>query len=888
VALLPADDDLALPLVLALQQAGMRIVPVRPGDDYHDGGAELRVRPGHPGDLERLLRTLAERGQPARRLVHAWSVGDWAPPTPANLDEQLDLSCRSLIDLVQWGARAAGAGPAPDLVVLTSRSVDTSGGEAIDPVKATLHGLVRTLGLESPRQACRLIDLGPGLREDELVAELCAGTSSAVVALRRDRRWERTERPYLPRVAGDQVLRRDGIYLITGGLGGLGLELAKGLARTGLRPRLALVGRTDPTRSAGGARSETVRAALAEVTALGAQARVFTADVADARAMRRVVDTVTARYGPVTGVFHLAGVPGDGMLLFRDQAAVTEVLRPKLHGTLVLEEVFRDRPPLDFLVAFSSLVGSGDYAAANAFLDAYASVSDLAGGRVISVNWPSWTRVGMAAAPPERARRAGVLRSETVMVAEERPFLDEHRVDGVPVLPGTGILDLVYRSFLAEVPESQRPGAVSLADVVLRQPLACPEPRRVAVEFEPGARGWSFTVRSAPVTGGAQVTHATGEIGTVPAEASTVDLAALLGRLPERRSPEPLNQPNRLFTLGPRWRTVRELAFPPGDDRTEKVVSIELPEAFVADLAEHPLHPSMLDTALSWARDPARDGLLLPFMYRRLVVHGPLPRRLHSHIVRRPAADRMIVADITIIAPDGRVLVRCEGFTMRAVRRDFLDGATSRHVTPPTTGPLALPPGAGIEPEVGVRLLFDLLAARPPRQVAVRPFQDGRPVPVTETVAVPVSVAQSGPGQVSTPAAGQPSAGQPSLAAPASVATQPPVAVPAAVPGHASSAAQPSVAGPSPAAAAVPEPSPNGGDDAIVERTRRLWGAVLGTTEISASDDFFELGGNSLAAIDLVAMVRKEFGVELNVAMLFDHPTLGALADALRTQGVKG
>jgi acyl carrier protein len=112
--------------------------------------------------------------------------------------------------------------------------------------------------------------------------------------------------------------------------------------------------------------------------------------------------------------------------------------------------------------------------------------------------------------------------------------------------------------------------------------------------------------------------------------------------------------------------------------------------------------------------------------------------------------------------------------------------------------------------------------------------------------------------------------------------------VPASVPAPASFAAQPPVAGSSPAAAAGPKLSSNGGEDAIVERTRRLWGAVLGTTEISASDDFFELGGNSLATIDLVAMVRKEFGVELNVAMLVDHPTLGALADALRTQGVKG
>jgi phthiocerol/phenolphthiocerol synthesis type-I polyketide synthase E len=578
VVLLPADDEVALPLLNALHQAHLRIVPVRPSGEYHDDGATFRVRPGHAADLERLLRTLADRGQSPALLVHAWSAGDWEEPTAANSDAQLDLSCHSLVDLVQRGARSAGTGSAPGLLVLTSRSVDVSGGEAVDPIKATLHGLVRTLELESPQQACRLIDLGPGVSEEELAAEVGGGGTTGIVALRRDRRWVRVERPYTPPAGREKALRRDGVYLITGGLGGLGLELAKGIARSGLRPRLALIGRTDPTaepneQSASPApettRAATVRAALAELAALGAEVRVFAADVADARAMRRVTDTVTARFGPVNAVFHLAGVPGDGMLLFRDRTAMAEVLRPKVLGTLVLEELFADRPPLDFFVAFASragvdgLVGSGDYAAGNAFLDARLPVSTLARGRAVSIDWPSWTRVGMAVAPEGTGPKSGVVRAETVLAAEEQPFLDEHRVDGKPVLPGTGILDLVYRSFTTEVLEPERPGAVRFADVVLRRPLVCDEPLRVAVEFEPLAEGWSFAVRSTPTAGGPEVTHATGEIGTFSDTPPPVDVAALLGRLTDRRRPDPVNTPSRLFSMGPRWHNARELAFPP-------------------------------------------------------------------------------------------------------------------------------------------------------------------------------------------------------------------------------------------------------------------------------------------------------------------------------------
>ncbi|WP_431873285.1 SDR family NAD(P)-dependent oxidoreductase [Amycolatopsis sacchari] len=809
VVLLPGDDETALSLAPALQQAGLRIVPVRPGPEYHDGGAAFRVRPGRAEDLERVLRTLAARDRSPRLLVHAWSAGDWAAPTAATVAEQLELTCHSLVDLVQWGARAAGAGRAPGLLVLTSRSADVSGGEPADPVKATLHGLVRTLALESPDQVCRLIDLGPGLSEDELVAELRAAPAEPVVALRRGRRWVRTERPFTPVPGGERVLRRDGVYLITGGLGGLGLALAKGLARSGLRPRLALVGRSEPGTAA--------QAKLDELTALGAQVRVFAADVADARAMRRVADTVTARFGPVTGIFHLAGVAGDGMLLFRERKAMAEVLAPKVRGTLVLEEVFADRPPLDFFVSFASragldgLVGSGDYAAANAFLDAYAQVSRLARGRVLSVDWPAWAEVGMAAAPEP----AAAVRAESVLSAEETPFADEHRVDGKPVLPGTGILDLVYRAYLAEVPGAGGAGAVRFSDVVLRQLLVLDEPRRTAVEFERDGDGWTFTVHSAPAGGGARTTHTTGRVEDVARSAPTVDAAALRERLSDRRSPAPLTEPRRLFQLGPRWDNVLELAFPPGGDRSEKLVTLRLPGTFAADLAGHPLHPALLDNAVSSARDPERDGLALPFMYRSLVVYGPLRPELHSHLVRRPGSDRLVVADVTIFTPGGQVLVECEGFTLHVVGRDVLTASREE-----------APPRAGIEPETGVRMLFDLLGARAVRQVAVRPHRDGEAVrPVPE----PVEVA--------------------------------------------------------PEAAPAPEPEPLPAGDDIVARTRRLWGAVLGTDDISATDDFFELGGNSLAAIDLVSRVRKEFGIELNVAMLFDYPTLGALSDALRAIG---
>ena len=852
--LLPPDPQIALHLVLCLQQAGMRIVPLRAGERYSDEGAEFVVRPGRAEDLGRALRTIAARGGSAPRLVHACGIG----PGP----HDVDLVLQSLLDLVQQGSRAWPSA-VPEVLVLADRSVDVSGGEMVDPVRAGLGALARTLALELGAGSCRLVDVGPGVSEPELVAELRRSEPEPVVALRRDRRWIPVERPCPVAPDGTSPLRRSGVYLITGGLGGLGLELAKGIARAGLRPRLVLLGRRAPDQPAGrdapaasGDAGHRVRAGLAELAALGAEVHPFGVDVADLRALRRVADTVTARVGPVNGIFHLAGVPGDGMLLLRDRDRFGEVLRPKVAGTLALEEVFAGRPPLDFFVAFSSraavngLVGSGDYAAANAFLDAFVATTSLAEGRAVSIGWPSWSEVGMAARPPADGAPTGAAsgagRSWQLVLRPEYPFLDEHRIDGTSVLPGTGQLDLLVRALTETFPDTA--GApVRLREVVLRHPLVVTGPRRVTIAFEPDANGWAFTLSTQATDGGESVVHATGQASADAPPAPAVDLVSIRERLTDRRAPEPINGPRRLFTFGPRWNNATELRLPPGGG-PEKMVCLHLPEQFREDLDRHPLHPALLDTAVSSARDPERDGILLPFMYQSVVVHERLPATFTSYIVRHPAPEGLIVADITLVADDGRVLAEFEGFTMRVAQRNYLQEseAAADRARRADAGDPDRPADEGVPPDVGVRLTLELLASRPPRHVLVRPFRAGRPVPLPAAPRIDGSSSMDGG---STPVAPVPTR-------PAATAEQ--------------------------AAAHPGSPAGATGADDVPERLRRLWASALGSDDIGEGEDFFELGGNSLSAIDLMARIRAEFGVELNIALLFDHSTLDGVTEVVR------
>jgi phthiocerol/phenolphthiocerol synthesis type-I polyketide synthase E len=857
LALLPGDQEASLPLVLALQQAGARIIPVHPGGEYREGDARFVVRPGEPADLRRVLDAVHERGESIDLLVHAWGFGTWDPATADNVEAQLDHSFVSLLGLIQHGTRPL----LPAVTVLTSRTVDVSGGDPLDPVKATMYGLARTLMLEMPQVNCRLIDVGPGVTEDDLVAELISG-GTGVVALRGDRRWMPAERPAEPVPFVGAGLRRDGVYLITGGLGGLGLEVAQGLARTGLRSKLALIGRSasedDPY----------VRDRLAVLRSLGAEVRVFAADVADARALRRVLDTVTARFGPVNGVLHLAGVSGGGVLQLRDRREAAAMLRPKVLGTLVLERLFADRPPLDFFVSFGSragidgLAGAGDYAAANAFLDAHARRSALARGRALSIGWPAWNTVGMVAREdtdgPSPARRW------STVLTQDYPFLDEHRVTGEnsALLPSTAHLDLVARAYREEIaPDPVAP--FRLEEVAFRRPLVVRGPHRVEVVLEPEDGRWRFTIRSASDPDGQDWTvHVTGRIAEVDDDPGTVDLDAVSGALPDTREPAPLNGPGRLFRLGPRWRNVREVRV--STDTMEKLVSLELPASFASDLDVHPLHPSLLDSATSYARNFG-EPFHLPYVYGSVTVYGPLPARLYSHIRRKPSASGVIVADMRLVGEDGRDIVTISDYTMRLIDGpDFVGSLDNRATEAPKAQPRA-ESERGLAPDVGVRLLLDLLKSHTPRQVGVLPYRGGRPVLLPGVPALWVS---DTPGVPHARVAGTSEYDR-------AAAPRPP----------ASREAAPQEAAPMGDAAAEARMSA-AERGRIEDRLRGLWTMVLGIERIEDDDDFFDLGGNSLSAIDLMAGIREEFAVDPGIAALFDYPTLSALAGALRAQGV--
>ncbi|WP_274917955.1 type I polyketide synthase [Streptomyces sp. WZ-12] len=812
------------------------------------GRAGHRVVPAHPGTVADVLpELLANGGEPAL-YVHARAAGNWPQATVRNVTDQLAAGVESAFELVRTVAR--GARRPPRFLLLTEQAVDVSGGEPLHPAKAALAGLARTVPLELPGAACLLLDIAPGTDDDLITHQLQEPAGPPVVALRGDRRWAPVEVPIPHRPATEPPIRPGGTYLITGGYGGLGLAAARGLAATGLAPTLVLTGRRGPTPA--------TEPHLAELTRLGARVLTERTDITDEASLRDLADRVERTAGRIHGVLHTAGLPGGGLIAFRTVEQLRAVLRPKTLGTLALEQVFADRPPLDFLAHFSSraslagLVGSADYAAANAFLDAHATASRQ---RCVSVNWPSWAAVGMAAratvdpgsgaplADWSATRRPPQPLVHEQELSEREWMLDEHRFDGRAVLPGTAHLDLVVRAARELLPEP--PGApVRLRDAVFHRPLFVDGTRRIRILLQPRDDHWEFTL-----TSGSTV-HSTGRVER-PGDAAPprVDLAAVAARL---TGPAEDDDPAGLAELGPHWHSVAEVR----RSADEQLARLRLDPRFHAELGDHALHPALLDSATALTRRRT-DGHHLPLLYEEITVYDDLPGAFAAHVRHRRGGSGVLVADLDLVHPDGAPAVTVRGFTMRAVAdRPFASAATEAEaddgsVVEPDDGgtPAAgLPPSDGIPPAEGVALFFDILAARPGRQVAVRPYRDGIPVP------------------------------------PEPLPTAPPEPPPAPDPDPEPAAATHPVAAPP-----DPLPAPDRGDapdHAAV--LKEIWQTALGRTAIGPADDFFALGGDSLSAVGLIAEVRDRLGIEMGIGELFAFPTLEALAGELRRRAGEG
>ncbi len=360
------------------------------------------IVPGDP-DLAAHLHALltaqgAALGTPASDILF---IGGGRTPDDAG------EGCVALLALTQQLLDAGGA--VPRIWVVTRGAIPVSTDMSLPgAAQAPLAAMARVLGLEHPELFGRLIDLDVTASPDDakrLLAEMLQDDAEDQIALRGEQRFaqrlERVSEPW----PEPKPLREDATYLITGGVGRIGLLVARDLAARGAR-HLCLLSRSGVT-------TPEQRAHVAAIEALGAHVRVVTADVTDRVAMTKVIRELTD-VGPLAGVVHAAGLPGYIDLAKLSAAELSAVLQPKIQGTWNLHALTRDLA-LDFFVCFSSIAsawgsrGQAHYSAGNVFLDAIAHVRHAEGLPSVTINWGPWVEGGMTT--PEAAtllRRVGI------------------------------------------------------------------------------------------------------------------------------------------------------------------------------------------------------------------------------------------------------------------------------------------------------------------------------------------------------------------------------------------------------------------------------------------------------------------------------------------------
>ncbi|MEZ4737582.1 MAG: type I polyketide synthase [Caldilineaceae bacterium] len=397
-----------------IEENGGHAILVWPGTQVEATAVGWRINPLSSADLLHVLEEGLSAQPSLAGVVHLWSLdtGNRETLSLAQIEQTQVLGCGSVLALVQALAQTKQR---PQLWLVTQQAVAVQ-GEQPNLDQATLWGLGGTVAQEYPDLHCVRLDVDSAtlplnanlLLQELLMADQPTPLKADRIAYRAGTRYAAQLNRFVTQAPlnDELVIHAQGTYLITGGTGGLGLQVARWLFEAGAR-HLVLTSRRGVT-------SATAQSVLQELEAAGAQVHVLLGDIADGDDVARILQTVERDLPPLRGIIHAAGVVEHVGLPDQQWPAFQRVMAPKVQGSWHLHSMTQ-QANLDFFVFFSSASslldtsGVSSYAAANAFLDAMAHYRRTAGLPALSINWGPWAEVGMAAALTQGSERSSGL-----------------------------------------------------------------------------------------------------------------------------------------------------------------------------------------------------------------------------------------------------------------------------------------------------------------------------------------------------------------------------------------------------------------------------------------------------------------------------------------------
>jgi acyl transferase domain-containing protein/acyl carrier protein len=410
--------DLGSHIAEQLQQLGQDVTCVQIGQQFERIRQDYyTINPRQSADYAALIERLRHGDQVPERIVHCWSVTSGDTSSSQSFQQTQDIGFYSLLFLTQALVQYKITTPIT-IWSIGNGMHEVESGDQMTPEKTTIFGPCKVIPQEYDFLTCRCVDVvvpprgSPQVQAlaHQLVAELSTTSPDAVIAYRGKQRWAQAFEPVRLEEAQIPIrsFRNAGVYLITGGLGGIGLTLADYLART-FQAKLILIGRSafpepqlwqawlaghDPQDDT----SRKIRAVQA-LEAAGAEVLVQSADMAIPQQLRAVFQQTQERFGRIDGVIHTAGISGRQAIKLIPDIDVHQAnvhFQAKIQGVYTLETILKDMP-VDFCLLFSSNasilggIGCAAYAAANIFMDNFANDrNQQTGSQWISANWDVW------------------------------------------------------------------------------------------------------------------------------------------------------------------------------------------------------------------------------------------------------------------------------------------------------------------------------------------------------------------------------------------------------------------------------------------------------------------------------------------------------------------
>ena len=388
------------------------VVLVKPGKSFQEIQPNIyEINPEHEEQFQQLIESLKSKALLPNVVLHHYS-------DVCNLEVKEQVTQQLNNGVYQLFCLSKALIKVKHQVPLKLLSVFSSHAGVPAPLSAAVGGFFKTLALENPRYLAKVVEIQDkaGINEEISLAE----KASLIWDEIHEKAWTAQEIRYRGNIEPDQqtyvrytselalqtdverklstsLPRQNGVYLITGGLGGLGFIFAEHLAKK-FQAKLVLVGRSAP--------NSAQQEKLNRLKEYGAETLVLQADVSRLEDMERVVREAKARFSAIHGVIHAAGVNRDSFILNKTKAEMEAVLAPKVYGTINLD-LATSSENLDFFVLFSSVagvmgnLGQSDYAYGNHFLDSFAEARESLrstarrSGKTLSINWPLWQEGGM-------------------------------------------------------------------------------------------------------------------------------------------------------------------------------------------------------------------------------------------------------------------------------------------------------------------------------------------------------------------------------------------------------------------------------------------------------------------------------------------------------------